>query len=270
MEAIAGVFGTTDQARAAGQRLVDDGHLGGERITILMPGASDAEVENAVPTTEAEAPGMGSAIGGIVGGATGAVAGFGAAAVASALLPGVGAIGVLGTAAAALLGVTGIAAGVTAGDKLEETLDQGLPKDELFIYEDALRDGRSVVVVLAPDDGEAAHARRILQEAGAESVDAARERWWVGLRSAEQEEYDEPTFDADEAAYRKGFEAARRPDTRGATFEDALPELERRIGSACREKAFRRGYERGADYDRRLRSVGETTPPRREGASRRP
>jgi hypothetical protein len=261
MQAITGVFTTASAARAAGDRLVA-ARLPGERITVLMPGASMAEVERAVPTTEGEAPGMGSAIGGVVGGATGAATGFGAAALASVLLPGVGAIGVLGTAAA-VLGLTGVAAGVAAGDQLEDALSQGLPRDELFVYDDALRSGRSVVVALVVDDDEAARARKVLEEAGAESVDAARERWWVGLRSAEQEEYGE-AFEADEPRYRQGFEAAVGGETRGATYEDALPRLERRHASACRDPAFRRGYERGAEYDRRMQqAMGAAGPSRR-------
>jgi len=258
MQAVTGVFVQCEDAQAAAGRLVADAHLPGERITVLIPAASGGSpVEQAirdVPTSEGEAPGMGGAVGGVVGGAAGAATGFGAAALVSALLPGVGPIAVIGTAAAALLGVTGAAAGVAAGDRLEAALDSGLPRDELFVYEDALRDGRSVVVALAADDDEAARARAVLGEVGAERVDAARERWWLGLRSAEKEAYEGAAFAADEPRYRRGFEAALAPETRGASWDEALPTLERRHASLCRDPAFRRGWERGAGYDRRRRA----------------
>jgi hypothetical protein len=266
MQAITGVFTTAEAGRAAGDRLVA-AHLPGERITVLMPGASTAEVERAVPTSEGEAPGTGSAIGGVVGGAAGAATGFGAAALASVLLPGVGTIGVLGTAAAAVLGLTGVAAGVAAGDRLEDALSDGLPRDELFVYEDALRDGRSVVVALVADDDEAGRARRVLEDAGAESVDAARDRWWLGLRPAEEEAYGAPGFEADEPRYRRGFEAALGGEARGATYDEALPRLERRHAAVCRDPAFRRGYERGADYDRRMRGRAAGPGPSRRGVA---
>src|ERR1041385_8257693 len=58
----------------------------------------------------------------------------------------------------------------------------GLPEDELYVYKDALRQGRSVVFVQARDAVEATRARKVLDEADAESIDAARDKWWIGLR----------------------------------------------------------------------------------------
>jgi hypothetical protein len=48
--------------------------------------------------------------------------------------------------------VGGAVAGGAVGKFLESSLTQGLPKDEIFFYEDALRQGRSVLVGLAEDD----------------------------------------------------------------------------------------------------------------------
>jgi len=53
-------------------------------------------------------------------------------------------IGTLATQAA--LGTGGAIGGAALGDALDEGMTEGLPKDELFIYEDALRQGRSVVI----------------------------------------------------------------------------------------------------------------------------
>ena len=49
--------------------------------------------------------------------------------------------------------------------------------------------GRTVMIALADEGDQAEAARQILQRNGAESIDAAREQWWVGLRNAEKEHY---------------------------------------------------------------------------------
>ena len=132
---------------------------------------------------------MGSAMGGAVGGALGVAGGMHiGATLASLLVPGVGPVLAAGVIGAALLGAGGAAAGAAAGGALEDSIE-GLPHDELFVYEDALRQGRSVVIVVTQDEAQADTARGVLAQAGAESVDAARESWWVGLRDAEEEEY---------------------------------------------------------------------------------
>ena len=48
------------------------------------------------------------------------------------------------------------------------------------------------------------------RSAGAESIDAARESWWLSLRDAEEAHYQTTggNFQTDEANYRRGFEAA--------------------------------------------------------------
>ena len=46
-------------------------------------------------------------------------------------------------------GIGGATTGMAAGAALERNLADGIPHDELFLYEDALRNGRSVVTVFA-------------------------------------------------------------------------------------------------------------------------
>ncbi len=179
------------------------------------------------PRTETEQPGVGTAVGGAVGGALGVAGGMHAGlAAATALIPGVGPIFALGLIGAALFGIGGAAAGAAAGNAVEGNLDTGLPRDELFLYEDALRKGRSVVIALADSDQLAETARAELGRAGAESVDAARDQWWTGLRDAEQEHYSNQggNFNVDEAAYRLGFEASLHPDRRGRNYENTRRE----------------------------------------------
>ncbi len=254
MEIVAGVF----NSRSAADRAVAGFRSAGfanDRIAFLTPGASDDAVEAAVPTTETEQPGMGSAMGGTVGGALGVAGGasLGAAA-ASMLIPGVGPVIAGGIIGAALLGLGGAATGAAAGTALERELAHGLPHDELYLYEDALRKGRSVVIVFADDSEAAESARNVFAQAGAESIDAAREEWWVGLRDAEEETYKAQgrDFRADESAYRRGFEIALNPKRRGRTYDDVSSELATTANEAGSTQAFRAGYERGQAYQRML------------------
>jgi hypothetical protein len=254
MRTVAGIFNSYEAARRAVDNLRSIG-ISEDRINILSPGASVEDLEAALPTTETEQPGMGKAIGGWAGGALGVAGGMelGAAA-ASLFVPGVGPVIAAGILGAALLGAGGAAAGAVAGDAVEDSLAEGLPHDELYVYEDALRKGHSVVIVVADDDAQGEAARSVLGQAGAESLDAARESWWVGLRDAEEEEYtdEKHDFKADEPLYRRGFEAALHPKTRAKTYEEAIEFLRERHGDTCQVECFRRGYERGQAYQKRL------------------
>lgn len=253
MSTVAGIFNSTAEAESAVEALrmagIDEG-----RISLLTPATSGQQLDE-VPTTETEQPGMGKAIGGAIGGALGIAGGLplGAAA-ASLLVPGVGPVLAAGLVGAALLGAGGAATGMAAGGALEESMAEGLPHDELFVYEDALRRGRSVVLVVADDDVSKGVARDLFKEVGAESVDAAREAWWVGLRDAEEAEYtvDGGDFGVDEPVYRKGFEASLHPRARGRAYDEDAERLRECFGAECDEAAFRRGYERGRRYQGEL------------------
>jgi hypothetical protein len=220
-----------------------------EQINCLLPGASSAHLDT-VPTTDAEQPGMGKVLGGVVGGVTGASHGLIGAAVVSAIVPGIGPVMGIGLAAAALLGVGGVVAGAAVGGALENYLAMGLPKDELFVYEDALRQGRSVLIVLTERTEHAETVRDAMTWAGAESVDAAREHWWLGVRDAEAEAYTAEGLDftTDELLYRQGFEAALQPSTAGKSYGEALEFLRTHYPEVYGDEAFRRGYVRGRAY----------------------
>jgi hypothetical protein len=249
MESIVGIFNSFADATRASAILRSLG-IPDNRIAVLARQTSAGDIESHIPTTDAEQPGVGSALGGAVGAALGVAGGLEAGvAAASLLVPGVGPVLALGILGAAILGVGGAAAGAAAGHALEEGIDQGIPRDEIFVYEDALRRGRSVVVAFVADEL-AEKARAELSRAGAESVDAAREEWWIGLRDAEREHYTKQggDFDIDEAKYRLGFEAAMRPDCRGKSCEEAQEGLSRRYGSDAADQPFRAGYDRGQHY----------------------
>lgn len=254
MSTVAGIFRSRADAERAAESLRSAG-IDNDHLNLLTPGTTDQELEASVPTTETEQPGMGSALGGTVGAAMGTAGGLTiGAATASLLVPGVGPVLAAGIIGAALLGVGGAAAGAAAGSAMEDSVE-GLPHDELYVYEDALRQGRSVLLVVADDEARADTARGVLTQAGAESVDAARENWWVGLRDAEEAEYATTSgdFKADEPIYRRGFEAAQHPQARGLSYEEAGARLRERYSEAYESDAFRRGYERGQNYQRGLR-----------------
>lgn len=218
-----------------------------ERINMLLPGSPEL---SGVPVSETEQPGVAAVLGAVVGGASGATAGL----AATVLIPGIGTVTAIGLAAAAAFGAAGAVSGAVAGRALEATLDNGLPADELYVYEDALRQGRIVVAVEAASDAELAATRRAFDDVGAESIDAAREQWWTGLRSAEEAEYRTggSDFAGDEAIYRCGFEVAQLPGAGGKSYSEALSYLHDRFSHACEHPAFRRGYERGRLYRQNL------------------
>jgi hypothetical protein len=255
MSTVAGIFNSRTDAERAAANLQSAG-FSADNISLLSPGMTDAEVDTAVPTTETEQPGMGKAMGGAVGGALGAAGGatIGAAA-ASLFIPGVGPILAAGIIGAALLGAGGATIGATTGGAVEDEIAPELPHDELFVYEDALRQGKSVVIGVTDDETQTEAGRTVLAQSGAESLDAARESWWVGTRDAEAEEYtgQGKDFSTDEPVYRRGFEAALHPHARGKSFDESADALSKRYSDDYSHEAFRRGYERGQSYNQSLR-----------------
>src|SRR5215213_3246054 len=113
MEAVTGVFKSRDEAEKAVDQLRSLG-IPEQKIGILSPGAVPERLEAGVPVTDSEDPGMGPVI----------------------------AFGMVG---AALLGVVGAAAGSAVGDTVEEELGEGVPHEDIYFYEDALRQGHSIV-----------------------------------------------------------------------------------------------------------------------------
>jgi hypothetical protein len=251
METVAGVFRDSESARRAAGDLGRAG-FPRDQVNLLLPGATTREVHS-IATSETEQPGVGGAIGGVLGGALGLAGGFELGVAATALIPGVGPVLAIGVAAAALLGAGGAAAGAMLGESADAESTEGVPSDEVFFYEDALRQGRSLVVLLANSSAEAKSAHRLLAAAGAESLDAAREDWWLGLRDVEQEHYRAlgHNFELDQDAYRAGFESALRTECRGKSLEESADCLKWWYPDAWDSEAFRHGFERGLAYRQR-------------------
>src|SRR5215470_13204918 len=216
MKSVAGIFPSRDAAERAVRRLASLG-IPQDRLTLLAPG-TDVRRLGSVPVDEGEAPGTGAAIGAVTGVATGAGVG----------LP-IIAFGLLG---AALFG----AGGAAIGNALENTLTQGVPRDDFFVIEDALRGGQSVAIAFVDDEATALRARSALADQGGLDFDTARDRWWSALPEAERGHF-EPV---EEHMYRCGFEAAQWCDNR----ENVRP----LHGELVDQPAFQRGFERGYDY----------------------
>src|SRR5262249_18047138 len=140
--------------------------------------------------------------------------------------------------------------GVLAGEALEDAMSNGFAVDELFVYEHALQQGRTAVIVFANDDGQANHAREIMQSAGAESIETARHPWRVGLRATHAEDYlgEGSEFETSEETYRRGFETDLHPAVRGRANQEAEAYLKRRSPSDYNNEVFKRGFERGRKY----------------------
>lgn len=233
METVVGVVESEAHARKVGDEVVR--RVPQACVRILTPDASAREL-GTLPADDAEQPGMGPAIGAVAGGAAGAAA-------ASMLVPPAGVVAVLGIAAAGLLGGLG---GMATGEKLEDSMTWGLSRDETLVYAHALRSGRSVVIAWVSSDDDRDRVRGVMDGAGVESVDAARDAWWVGVRDAEALAYGEG-FDSDEGPYRQGFEAACRGETPPA---------------AERDPAVAAGYARGRAYiEDAARRLAVTRPP---------
>jgi hypothetical protein len=253
---VTGVFSSQAEAERAVKALRTT-VVPSDKITLLTPGDIRRELDS-VPVNSAEQPGMGKAIGAVLG----AAGGMSTGALVAAVIPGVGlvtAIGILGTA---ILTAAGAGVGAAAGDSLENRMTDGLPEDEIFLYEDALRKGRTVVIVFAEDETIATSVRERFTAEGAEAIDAARQQWWTGLRSAEQEHYAVSAgtnFDRDEKFYRLGFEAALHARMRCKEFDQVSAEMESKLEDVQREhpgeevaEAFTRGYQRGREHYQHL------------------
>ena len=250
MEIITGVF----KSRAEAEDVVRELralNIPEDQIGFLTPEMSEKELEARARISDTERPGLGKAMGAAVGGAMGAAGGatLGIAA-ATLAVPGVGPVIAAGVIAAAVLGAAGAATGAVAGEAVEESLGEGLPHENLFIYEEALRRGHSVVIAFV-DDGETGdRASDIMQSHGSLDIDQLHESWWESRRDEERSHYETQggDFGRDEEHYRQGFQAALHAKRRGKSYAEAEQELKKSYDASELDSAFRQGYERGLRY----------------------
>jgi len=259
MEAISGVFRSREDAEKVINELRRAG-IPDNRIGFLTPGSETDQLETGLPVTDTERPGMGRAMGAAVGGAMGAAGGatLGLAA-ATFAVPGVGPVIAFGMVGAALLGIVGATAGSAVGDTIEEELGEGVPHEDIYLYEDSLRHGHSIVIAYAETDLQADRAEEVFNGSGAMDLDDLREQWWDELRDGERTHYhrDGRDFDRDEDNYRLGFEAAQHPHRRGKAYSDVEHDLKSAHDDSQLDTAFRAGYERGQAHQNKYTETGE-------------
>jgi hypothetical protein len=154
---------------------------------------------------------------------------------------------------AALLGIVGAAAGAAVGDTVEEELGEGIPHEDVYLYEDALRHGHSVLIAYAEEGEEADQAVEAFRNAGSMDLGTLRENWWRELRDHERSHY-RGNFDQDEQSYRRGYAAALHPQRRGKAYSDVEDDLRTAYVGTVLDIPFREGYERG-----QIRSRGSET-----------
>jgi len=255
MQAVTGIFSSQSDAERAVAALRSTG-VPADSITLLAPGNAQDKLPS-IPVDTTEQPGMGKAMGAVFGAAGGLTGGS----LLVALIPGVGPVTAIGLLGGAVLAAAGAAIGASVGKAFENSVTEGLPDDEIFVYEDALRKGRTVVIALAEDEASAAPMRELLSAEGAEAVDSARHEWWIGLRSAEREHYSSSgrNFGDDEKFYRLGFEAALHARSRCKEFDQVASEMANRVEDLQRQhpgadvaEAYTRGYQRGREYYQHL------------------
>lgn len=247
MQAVTGVFRSQEDAERAVNELRKLG-LAENRIGIVRPGNAPERLEAGVPVTDSEDSGMGKAMGAAVGGAMGAAGGATAGlAVASLAVPGIGPLIAFGMVGAALLGIVGAAAGSAVGDQVEEQLGEGIPHEDIYLFEDALRHGHAIVIAYAEEGEQSDRAAEVLHGAGAEDLDELRENWWQELREGERAHYGSG-FDNDEESYRRGYLAALHPKRRGKRYTDVETDLISAYTGSVLDRPFQAGYERGQGY----------------------
>jgi hypothetical protein len=234
MATAVGIFQKRADAEKAVQQLNQAGFRK-DAVSILTSDMTPSELQS-LPATMGEEPGMVKALGAVTGGAMGLSA-------AAFFVPGLGPLLAIGMAAGALIGSV-------AGGAMENFIFPGIPEQELYVYQDALRKGRTGVVVLAKDDDQVETARSVLDQAGAESIDRARHMWWLGVRDLEKEQYAEVgDFSADEPYFRQGFEAALQSANHNTSYEQYAAAHVREL-TPQQQKAFSHGWERGLIHSR--------------------
>jgi len=241
MEIMTGIFESLPSATQAVTRLRELG-LPPSKIKLLTPDLSQAEILGAIPVDDTERAGMGLALGAVLGGAGGFL-------VSLFFAPKPGFFPV--EAGRAFFTLAALVGGALVGRRLERVATEGIPHDDLHVAAAALAQGECVVVAVTASREQARAIREALDAAGAESLSAAHEAWWRGIREREKAEFESrrgPRFETAEPAFRAGFVTALHRRFRGRPFEGAAEELRALHGAVAGSPDFRLGYERGQTY----------------------
>jgi hypothetical protein len=188
----------------------------------------------------------------VLGAATGFAGGLLSSAVVMLVVPGVGPLLAVGTlVAGALVGAT---VGATVGGVVQDTFTMTLAPEDVFVYEEALRQGCSLLLVKPVDNKQRETVRALFERLKTEKVNDLREHWWRQQRQEEAAAYHGTgvEFAAHEVSYRRGFEAALDVRDRGKSYAEAAHVLAQRDPAMYQDEVFRNGFARGQVYYRAM------------------
>lgn len=249
MKLLIGIFPSVDVAEEAGRALRAVG-VAENHLLLLTPEGSGTRLQSVSPEKTAGA--CGTTAGHLMGAATGFASGVLGGAAVIFFLSGVGPIVAVGSLVFGSL--VGVAVGATLGGLMQRAFDMTIAPEEFFVYEDALRQGFSLLIVKPSNEEQRHAADQVLTRLGTKGFDALREQWWQRQREQEAAAYKgASSFAAHEFSYRRGFEAALDARDRGKTFAEAAPVLALRAPGMYQDEAFRYGFERGQTYYHAMR-----------------
>lgn len=245
MKPLVGIFHSAMAANGASKALHTAGITAGH-LMLLTPETGSTELHSVSPEHPAGSCDVTS--GHVMGAAIGFAGGLLSSAVVPLVVPGVGpilAVGVL--VAGALVGAT---VGATVGGVVQDTFTMTLAPEEVFVYEEALRQQCSLLVVKPIDEHQHDLARLLFERLGTERVTTVRDHWWQRQRQQEVATYrgTGAEFAAHEVSYRHGFEAALDVRARGKTYGEAAHALAQRDPAMYQDDVYHYGFERGQGY----------------------
>jgi uncharacterized protein (TIGR02271 family) len=185
MANIIGVFESRREAESAVQQLISSGV---NRDSISIVSRNDTEdTQDLKSYDDTSGAAKGAGIGAALGGVGGLLAGL-----AGLAIPGIGPILAAGPIAAALGGALGGAGlGAAAGGLIGALTDMGVPEHEARHYEDAVRQGKTLLTVRA-EDASAERLASILDNCGAVDIEGDVDRDRTEERGVFGSETDSP------------------------------------------------------------------------------
>ncbi len=141
---VLGIFRDSKAAGAAVAELKKNGFI--KDVSVL---AYDKNKEQPMAASVKQDMTEGMTTGGVVGAIAGALAAL-FSGISAVVVPGIGVV--VGGPLAALLGVTGGAAGLLAGGVVGALVDLGIPAETAKLYEEGIKKGQVLVGVTAPEE----------------------------------------------------------------------------------------------------------------------
>jgi stress response protein YsnF len=165
LQNIIGLFNSRSDAESAVHQLVNSG-VNRDHISIVSRDSNE-DTRNLKTDDDTSGAAKGAGIGAALGGVGGLLAGL-----AGLAIPGIGPILAAGPIAAALGGALGGAGlGAAAGGLIGALTDMGVPEHEARHYEDAVRQGKTLLTVRSEDDAAAERVADILDSCGAIDIE---------------------------------------------------------------------------------------------------